>query len=366
MPAFPATQRHNLRGLPPDCEVLSAMRVPEDLWYPVLESREVGRKPLACERLGQRLVFWRAADGLPHAHPDRCPHLGAALGGGTVRGDRLACPFHGFEFDAEGRCRHVPALGRQGKIPKGMALQSFPLREAHGFIWLWRGESREAYPEVPYFPQLETGWRHGTVVVEWPVHYTRAIENQLDVAHLAFVHRTTIGAGGRSFVDGPYVEADQRGIQVWVTNARDEGQSPRSQAELAAAAAGKEPGLHFLFPGVWLLNIGPRLKNFIAFVPVNGQKTRYYLRVYHRIRNPLAAKIFEALIGVANRHILAQDRRVVLTQTPTDSAEARQDSLIGADRAVSQFRRLHARLLQRSGSVAQAEATPSESPDTSS
>jgi phenylpropionate dioxygenase-like ring-hydroxylating dioxygenase large terminal subunit len=240
------------------------MRVPEDHWYPVLESRELGRKPLACERLGQTRVFWRGADGLPHAQPDRCPHLGASLGGGTVSGDRLVCPFHGFEFDAEGQCRHVPALGRAGKIPKGMALRSFPLREAHGMIWLWHGASRESYPDVPFFPELEDGWRHGTVVVEWPVHYTRAIENQLDVAHLAFVHRTTIGAGGRRFVEGPHVEADERGIQVWVTNSQDEGQAPRSLAALAAAASGKEPGLSFLFPGVWLLNISPRLKNLIA------------------------------------------------------------------------------------------------------
>ena len=29
----------------------------------------------------------------------------------------------------------------------------------------------------------------------WNVHYSRVIENQLDVSHLAFVHRTTIGRG---------------------------------------------------------------------------------------------------------------------------------------------------------------------------
>ncbi len=337
------------------------MRIPEDQWYPVLESREVRRKPLAVERLGQRLVFWRTADGLPHANLDRCPHLGAALSGGKVCADRLVCPFHGFEFDAEGQCCHIPAIGHKGKIPKGMAVKSFPLWEAHGLIWLWWGESRKAYPEVPFFPQLETGWRYGTVVVNWPVHYTRAIENQLDVAHLAFVHRTTIGAGGRSLVEGPYVETDDQGIKVWVTNARDEGQAPRSQSELAEAAVDKEPGLSFLFPGVWLLNISPSLKNFIGFVPINDQKTRYYLRVYHRIQNPVLAKIFEALIGLSNRFILSQDERVVVTQTPMDSADAHEDRLIGADRAIIQFRRLHSRLLERCDSRAQAvEAKPSD------
>jgi phenylpropionate dioxygenase-like ring-hydroxylating dioxygenase large terminal subunit len=225
-----------------------------------------------------------------------------------------------------------------------MEAASFPLREAHGLIWLWLGKARETYPPLPYFPELESGWRYGTVTADWPVHYTRAIENQLDVAHLAFVHRTTIGAGGRSFVDGPYVEADASGIKVWVSNSRDEGQQHSSQEELAKAASLKEPGLHFLFPGVWLLNISPRMKNFIAFVPINERETRYYVRVYHRIKNPILAKAYEFFIGLSNRFILDQDRRVLVTQTPLDSSQANDDRLIGADRAIIQFRRLHAKL----------------------
>jgi phenylpropionate dioxygenase-like ring-hydroxylating dioxygenase large terminal subunit len=330
-----------------ESEFMSTMLLPEDHWYPVLESRELGGKPLGVERFAQRLVFWRTADGQPHVHPDRCPHLGAALSVGKVCADQLACPFHGIAFDAQGQCVHIPANGRRGKIPKGMVLKTFPVREEHGLIWLWRGEPREVYPDVPYFQQLETGWRYGSIAVEYPVHYTRAIENQLDVAHLAIVHRTTIGAGGQSFVEGPYVEADQQSIKVWVTNARDEGQSSRNITELKAVAAGNEPTLDFRFPGIWLLNVGPRLKNFIAFVPIDEKRTRYYLRVYHRFRNPFIAKPFEALMGLSNRFILNQDRRVIVTQTPNKSFDAREDRFIEADRAISQFRSMHVRLLER-------------------
>jgi len=326
---------------------MSVMLVLEDRWYPVLESRELRGKPLGIERFAQRLVFWRTADGQPHVHPDRCPHLGATLSAGKICENHLTCPFHGIAFDAQGQCVYIPANGRRGKIPKGMALRTFEVREAHGLIWLWRGETREVYPELPFFSELKTGWRYSSDAVEYPVHYTRAIENQLDVAHLAFVHRTTIGAGGQSFVEGPYVEADRQGIKVWVTNARDESQSPRNIAELRAAAAGREPTLDLLFPGIWLLNLGPRLKNVIAFVPINERRTRYYLRVYHRIRNPFIAKPFEVLMGLSNRFILNQDRRVVVTQTPTSSSDAHEDKLIGADRAIRQFRSLHARLLER-------------------
>ena len=321
------------------------MRIPENHWYPLLQSAEVRRRPLGVERLGRRFVFWRDGAGQLHAHLDRCPHLGAALSVGSIRGDELVCAFHGMRFGGDGQCRHIPSLGNAGKIPFGMAVQSFPVREAHGFVWLWWGDPAQAGDSLPFFAQMETGWQQHTVAIDWPVHYTRAIENQLDVAHLPFVHRTTIGAGGRSVVEGPYVEADAKRIRVWLTNAVDDGHSPRSQVELAAAAAGREPGLDFLFPGIWLLNLGDRLKNLVAFVPINERCTRYYLRSYHRIGPALLARPTGWFLSLTNRYILAQDRRVVVTQTPFSSRDATSDRMVGADRAIAQFRRFHAQLL---------------------
>lgn len=324
------------------------MKLPTNHWYPVLESREVGAKPLGVVRLGERMVFWRDGTGALHANADRCPHLGAALSRGAVCGDHLVCAFHGFAFDGDGQCQHIPANGSAGKIPKGMAVRSYRVREEHGFIWLWWGEPRASYPPVPFFEELTEGWRSTSFSVEWPVHYTRAIENQLDVAHLAFIHRTTIGRGGRSFVEGPYVEADTHAIKVWVTNSRDAGRPPRPMAELAAAAAGREPDLTFLFPGVWRLRISPALKHVLAFVPVDETTTRYYLRLHHRVvRNPLLAVPFETVMRLSSRHILNQDRAIVVTQTPRDSMQASEDRLVGADRAIAQFRRLHAQLLRK-------------------
>jgi phenylpropionate dioxygenase-like ring-hydroxylating dioxygenase large terminal subunit len=321
----------------------SVMRVPGDHWFPVLESREVGRKPVGLERLGMKLVFWRSANGSIHAQADRCPHLGASLSAGHIADDHIVCPFHGFCYDGEGKCTHIPSVGKGGKIPKGLAVQSFAVREARGFVWLWLGAPENAAAQLPWFEQLGEQWHHYTIAVDWPVHYTRAIENQLDVAHLPFVHRTTIGGGGRTLVEGPYVEASAAGIRVWPSNRKD---GPvRDMAELAAAAAGKEPGLEFRYPGIWLLNIGPRFKNFIAFVPINEHTTRYYLRVYHQIGPGFTARPLGWLMSLSNRFILNQDRRVVVTQVPASSEAAIDDRLVGADRAINEFRKQLARLL---------------------
>ena len=175
----------------------------ENRWYAVLESRELPRRrPLGVERFGERLVLWRTADG-PACAVDRCCHRGAALSAGEITGDdRLQCPFHGFEYDAAGRCRLIPAAGRAADVPARYRVRAYPARESHGFIFVWWGTAEPDPPVPPFFPGLD-GFRSSTLVDRWPVHYSRVIENQLDLAHLPFVHRTTIGRGNRTIVNGP-------------------------------------------------------------------------------------------------------------------------------------------------------------------
>lgn len=78
-------------------------------WYVVLESKEVGKKPLGVLRMGEKLVFWRDNQGVVHCAIERCPHRGAALSKGTVLEGRLQCPFHGNCFCPCGRSPY-PAL----------------------------------------------------------------------------------------------------------------------------------------------------------------------------------------------------------------------------------------------------------------
>jgi hypothetical protein len=321
------------------------MRVPLNHWYAVLEAREVRRKPITVERFGVRLVFWRSSDRVLHAQHDRCPHLGASLGGGKVLGNTLVCAFHGFAFGSDGRCVHAPALGRDGRIPKGLAVETYTVREAHGLIWLWWGDASRATVELPFFEELAKGWYHHSFSTEWPVHYTRAIENQMDVAHLPFVHHNTIGAGGRTLIEGPHVEATGTEIRVWATARKDDGSPLRSAEQLAQAAQQRPPTQILRLPGCWLLNISPAFKLFLVFVPVNERCTRYYLRSYLRFGPRWLAPAVGWLISLSNRYILNQDRAVVVNQTPADSTDAHSDQIISADRAIVQFRRAHARLL---------------------
>ena len=106
-------------------------------WYVVLKSTEVGKKPVGVTRMGEKLVFWRGQGGEVQCMRDQCPHLGAPLHLGKVVDGALQCPFHGFEFDPGGQCRHIPALGRSGDIPRAMRAGGYFTYEAEGFIWIF-------------------------------------------------------------------------------------------------------------------------------------------------------------------------------------------------------------------------------------
>ena len=86
-------------------------RYPEG-WYLVEIARNLPKGGLLQkEWMGQQIVAWRDGDGEICVSEAYCPHLGGHLGpegGGCVRNGRLVCPFHGFEYDATGRCVATP------------------------------------------------------------------------------------------------------------------------------------------------------------------------------------------------------------------------------------------------------------------
>jgi len=314
------------------------MKIPQNIWHPVLLSRELKRKPVKLRRFGTDFVFWRDDKGSPQAFPDRCPHLGASLSRGSVVNGKLVCSFHGFTFSASGACTHIPANGTKGKIPAGFACARFDCVEVHGFIWLWAGD-KPSTGSPAYFAEIEAGFQIADIAIDAKVNYSRAIENQLDSAHLAFVHKTTIGYGGKSFVDGPYVESSDLGLNSWVFNHVDNHGDHTAITELKKISTQRPPSLQLLYPAQWLLNISGKLKNFIAFVPIDENTTRFYLRACHKVKLPIARHIYSALLQLMNRIILQQDLNVITHVTPTFSLDSTTDRFIGADRAIVIYRR---------------------------
>ena len=56
-------------------------------WYPIHPSKELSRKPVGIQRMGERLVLWRDDSGRAICMEDRCPHRSVALSRGKVVAD---------------------------------------------------------------------------------------------------------------------------------------------------------------------------------------------------------------------------------------------------------------------------------------
>jgi phenylpropionate dioxygenase-like ring-hydroxylating dioxygenase large terminal subunit len=170
----------------------------------------------------------------------------------------------------------------------------------------------------------------------WSVHYSRVIENQLDVSHLPFVHRTTIGRGGKTLSNGPKVRwLDENTLRTSANNVVDEGQTPLTDEESVI----KDTNLTFKFPNMWLNHVSNKIQILAFFVPVDEEHAIIALRFYNRITGlrPLDKAI--AWLGSrANRIVEKQDKRIVETQLPKQSALRMKENLVAADRPIIEYR----------------------------
>ena len=98
---------------------------------------------------GREWALWRSETGRAHIWEDRCPHRGMRMSFGFVRGERLACLYHGWEFGAEGRCLRIPAHPRI-EVPPTITVWRHGCREAMGMIF---ARLRETTGEPALRPQ---------------------------------------------------------------------------------------------------------------------------------------------------------------------------------------------------------------------
>lgn len=308
-------------------------------WYAVLDSKELKtNKPLGARRLGEKLVFWRDEEDEVHCIIDKCCHRGASLSAGKIENNHIECPFHGFQYDSDGKVVSIPANGKEASVGSNYKVNSYLVKDAYGFIWLWYGEEKEKAPEIPFFDDLKSGYSYGGFSETWPVHYTRAVENQLDVVHLPFVHKTTIGKGNKTLVNGPVVKWDENLMTFYVKNEKDVGQTPEKASEIDDYE--KLFHLQFQMPNTWQNLISDQVRIFAAFAPIDDSHTQIYLRFYQSfMKAPLLRQIVNKMSVVSNKIILHQDRDVVLTQIPIKSELKMGENLVQGDLPIIEFRR---------------------------
>lgn len=315
-------------------------------WYAIMESKEVRKKPVGVTRMNEKLVLWRNEKGELGCIYDRCCHRGASLSLGCVKNGEIECPFHGFTYDKSGKVTVIPANGKAADVSERFKVRGYKVKEAYGFIWLWYGEQEDKnIPEIPFFTDLRQGFYYKTFSEVWNVHYTRAIENQLDVVHVPFVHNTTIGKGGKTIVNGPVVKWDDNLMTFYVNNVLDDGKTVALKSSEIKDYE-KLFSLQYQVPNLWQNMISDKVRVFAAFVPIDDEHTKIYLRFYQKFAPvPIIGEWIAGLSNIFNRIVLHQDRRVVLTQEPKKTELRMNENLIPGDLPIIEFRRKREELI---------------------
>ena len=180
-----------------------------DVWYCSALSSEIAEKPLGRIICEKPLVLFRGRSGRVAVLEDRCAHRQAPLSIGAVVGDEIQCVYHGFVFDCDGACTHVP---RQDVVPATARITSYPAVERWGYVWVWIGPRAAAAPStVPDLSWNEDKKRR-PVYFHWQVNANHQLmaDNLLDVSHTDFLHRNTIGStvAAKGGAEEPKVEMD--------------------------------------------------------------------------------------------------------------------------------------------------------------
>lgn len=315
------------------------------VWTPAIVARAVRDAPVRVEVAGEKIALFRDRRGAVGALVDRCPHRGVALSQGKVTDDGcLACPFHGWRFDARGDCTHVPFNPDAKRAQLGAT--AVPVRELGGLVWVYTAPGADA-PSEPSPPDtmVRDDVTRTWVQRDWATHWTRAMENMLDSPHVPFVHRATIGGA-----QARRMTRDTRMVMTW---------TPADFGGRIGMTFDDDPPmeiLEFHKPNIMVLKIpipGRVFRIHAVCVPVGPRVTRMIIVGARDFARP---SLLNPFFNRTNRRILEEDQRVLESSDPPEVPPPAEERSVASDRPTLQFRKYYYDALR--GSAASPPARP--------
>ncbi|MBD2568830.1 aromatic ring-hydroxylating oxygenase subunit alpha [Anabaena lutea] len=302
-----------------------------NFWTPVLPVAEVENTPVAVELAGERLVLFRNLTGEIGALLDRCPHRGVALSLGRVNENGcLECPYHGWQFDQNGACRHVPLNNPADVKLSVLSAVSLPTRIIAGLVWVFTGQGEVPDLEVPesLMRSPEFYFIHHEV---WNVHWTRVVENAMDYVHVPFVHRNSFGGEvGQAIKAGSFAE-----FQITQTKHSVQIFNRYHNIESGFAFEWHQPNLVVLK----FDEMGMPVRSHFFAIPINQYQTRILIAI--QLLEPHAVAMLDEFITP-----IIEDKVVIEShqgEIPATTGECN----VPTDRATLLFRRWYHQAIAR-------------------
>jgi phenylpropionate dioxygenase-like ring-hydroxylating dioxygenase large terminal subunit len=203
-------------------------------WYPIHAVDTIDKtKPLKTYLLGKELVIWYSeSEDTWNVFEDACPHRQGPLSEGRIEGSNLLCSYHGWKFDSEGSCSHLPysknELRERHEGSCRAKCESFPTTVEHGLLFVFPESGPDAKLLAALTPMTgirelvsterkegddmtnvstdmssssasasasSSSWRYKIPagVRDFPCGWDTMVENTLDPAHFCAAHHGTLG-----------------------------------------------------------------------------------------------------------------------------------------------------------------------------
>ncbi len=330
-------------------------------WYVVGLGTDITRAPLARRICNLPMLFYRTDEGQVVALADRCAHRGMPLSKGERAGDNIRCIYHGLEFNPAGACVRVPG---QDRIPAALCVRAYPVVEKDALVWVWAGDAAKADPALivshPYHTDPVWVWTRGSIEVE--ANWQLLNDNLLDLSHLQYVHKKTIG-GHPEEDEKAEVKAERVGSSVMITRWLRNMDAPPFHRQVAGFTGRIDrwqeiefrPGAIEFYSGAMDADTGAfdgrrvggmHIRHLHAITPETEHKTRYMFTLAHNFQTENAAlteKMHQlAVMTFEEDQVVLEDQYARLCDDPDEPLVN-----IKVDEGVMHARRIVTELLDR-------------------
>lgn len=327
-------------------------------WYLACLPEELEKQnPLKRRIIGKDMVIFKNAKNEISILEDRCCHRNVHLSLGYIKGDCIKCAYHGWEYNSQGECVHIPSFPEGEQIPKTAKVEKYCTRIKHQAIWVWLGD--EELKDTATIPSME-------VMDEYPrvynYHYLKAdlqlvAESLIDAYHINHVHRNSIG----TFMGNLHGEKVEFNLDVKETyllgsyKRHNEG----SFWEKLYFGFRKEITTHigFWFPGTSMLDIHFKKKRMVIyehFYQVD-ESTVCMLQItcWKKILTEFPLNFFSKRMMLKKSNTIVEEDLVFLENNlEIKNKTGKRDLLIKSDEVTFEFTKLWNRNIQKDEGVA--------------
>ena len=157
-------------------------------WQPIgaavdLESKWTKRVRL----LGEDLVIFKDRQGRLGLIAEQCPHRRASFAHGIPTENGIRCPYHGWEYNAQGKCIHQPNEQDKCAFRDKVSTDAYPVQEMGGMLFAYMGpQPQPLLPRWDGFVAQNTIRIMGRTIL--PINWLQIMENSLDPVHTEWLH----------------------------------------------------------------------------------------------------------------------------------------------------------------------------------